>query len=145
METQELWNTADNATRLSMLDTVRYTVAEIIRDHGDELQGADSWELSDKVAEYCDGLPSVYYGEIVREWYAVDMPDAPEWFTSEGGDSDDTRDTVFKYMTAGVYGWYVERVTDGLVTALCEVCHGEGKPYPFCEGCGAFLTDGAGS
>lgn len=94
----EKWREASSELYGLMWQSVRDAGAEIITYATDEHGNTDTDKAEDSVSEWADGLVPVYYGEQVREWYALGLPELEDTGLSDG--------SIFGGITGALFEWY---------------------------------------
>lgn len=96
-DTAELWREASGATYRAIWQSVRDAGAEILQYKPEAVTVND---VADDITEQADSLVPVYYGEQVREWYALGLPDVEDFGLGEpSGD-------IFRDIQGALFGWY---------------------------------------
>jgi hypothetical protein len=110
MTTGEMWRAVASATYSEMWHAVQDAAREIITYATDEHGTIDTDKAEDSVHDYADGLIPVYYGEQVREWLALGLPDCDD---SSGG--------VWGDIVGALYEWYSVELSRVVSEMLGEV------------------------
>lgn len=105
----EKWREASAELYGLIWQSVRDAGAEILQYNADAV---DVDDVADAITEHADGLVPVYYGEQVREWYALGLPSVDEFGLGEpSGD-------IFRDIQGALFGWYhgeLWRVVEGIL------------------------------
>ena len=99
----EQWREASSDLYSLIWQSVRDAGAEIITYATDEHGNIDTDKAEDSVTEWADGLVPVYYGEQVREWYALGLPELEDSGMSDG--------SIFGGITGALFEHYRNELT----------------------------------
>jgi hypothetical protein len=111
IDNAEQWREASSGLYSLIWQSVQEAGAEIITYATDEHGTIDRDKAEDSVHDWADGLLPVYYGEQVREWYALGLPDLDDTGLSNGD--------VFSTIVGALYEWYSVELSR-VVSALLE-------------------------
>jgi hypothetical protein len=93
-ENNEQWREASSELYSLIWQSVRDAGEEILEYNRDAIDVSD---VADAITEQADGLIPVYYGEQVREWYALGLPDA-DYENGQAG--------IFAGIQSALFEWY---------------------------------------
>lgn len=99
----EQWREASSGLYSLIWQSVQDTARELIIYATDEHGTIDTDKALDSITDYTDGLIPAYYGEQVREWYALGLPDLEDSGMSDG--------SVFGHITGALFDWYYEELS----------------------------------
>jgi hypothetical protein len=108
----EQWREASSELYSLIWNSVRSAGAEILEYNPEAVTVSD---LDDAITEQADGLVPVYYGEQVREWYALGLPELDDEGMSDG--------SIF----GGITGVLFEHYHRELTAVVSELLEGRGN------------------
>lgn len=106
-ENTEQWREASSALYSLIWQSVQDAAREILEYKPDAVDVSD---VEDDITEQADSLVPVYYGEQVREWYALGLPDEKYDIAPFG---------VFGFIQSALFCWYQVELSR-VVSALLE-------------------------
>lgn len=97
IDNAEQWREASAGLYANIWQSVRDAGEEIL-EYREEAVSVD--DVADDITEQADSLIPVYYGEQVREWYALGLPSVDDYGLGESTGS------VYGDIQGALFGWY---------------------------------------